>query len=53
MKSFRFVDRKTSKVWVETAPDFKTARAKIYKALKIKPNVFTVKAPMNTWVIER
>ena len=53
MNNFRFIDKRTGKLWVETAPNFKTAKEKIYKTLKVKPTVFTTKSVMNTWVIER
>lgn len=53
MKNFRFVDKRTGKLWVEPAADFRTAKSKIFKTLNIKPHTFVTKSVMNTWVIER
>lgn len=48
---YRFVERKNSKVWVETAASYQEARTKILKVLGYKPNTPVTKAPMNTYVI--
>lgn len=53
MYNFRFIDKKTGKLWVETAADFRAAKVKIFKTLGIKSNVFVTRERMNTYVIER
>ena len=50
---FRFVDTKTGKVWIESAPTFAEARKKILKALSYKDNTAVIKGKCNTYLIKR
>lgn len=48
---YRFVEKRTGKVWTEKAATYAEARAKILKILGYKSNTQITKAPMNTYVI--
>lgn len=48
---YRFVEKRTQKVWVEKAASYQEARARILKVLGYKPNTPITRAPMNTYVI--
>lgn len=48
---YRFVEKRTGKVWTEKAATYAEARAKILKILGYKPTTQITKVPMNTYVI--
>lgn len=48
---YRFVEKKTGKVWTEKAASYDEARERILRVLGYKPSTPIFKAPMNTYVI--